>query len=81
MKPRPFDEYDLRVFQAHSLAEDGSGGADPETLRLRHEGPLPPQRLSGMARRGLMRLDRGRWYLTPRGIAEAVSYQERRDDA
>lgn len=79
MSRRAFDELDLAVYEAHSLAES-EGGATFAEMRAVHDGGLPVQRLSGMARRGLLYHDvsdgdgYSTWRLTAHGIelAEAV---------
>lgn len=70
-----FGEYDLRVFEAHSLAEQAGGATFPE-MRRHHPGPLPVQRLIGLARRGLIRRDGEEWFLTREGVRQANAYRD-----
>jgi hypothetical protein len=74
-----FDEMDLAVYEAHSVAEV-EGGAMTSELRRCHPEPLPIQRLTGMARRGLLTYEDCDWHghvwrITPRGLALAEEFR------
>ncbi len=71
MKPR-FDDCDLAVYDAHAAATHpqtkNTGGVRTWELQRHHDGALPVQRLTGMARRGLLTYDGFRWALTDDGL-------------
>lgn len=78
-----FDEMDLAVLDAlASVATDG-GTAVAADIRAAHPGPLPIQRLSGMARRGLLYHDvfgdeYSVWLPTLTGLALAAEFRASR---
>lgn len=79
MARRSFDELDLAVYEAHSVAEV-DGGATTSELRRCHPGPLPVQRLTGMQRRGLLWCvvswdGYATWTLTARGLELAGQFR------
>jgi DNA-binding IclR family transcriptional regulator len=79
----PFDASDLRVYEAHSMADglgEGDGSVSAVALKYYHPGPLPHQRLSGMRRRGLLTYEGDDWRLTQRGIELAEAYGRTRPD-
>ena len=82
MKRAAFDERDLAVYEAHSLAET-DGGATTSEVVAAHDGWLPAQQLAGMARRGLPthELDWSGywvWKLTARGLTLAEQFRAAR---
>jgi hypothetical protein len=78
---RQFDSIDYEVVKAHGIASGSSDeGLAPEwMIRRYHPGPLPTQRLTGMARRGLMHFDRGagEWRMTAEGVRLAHAFRDR----
>ncbi len=54
-----------------------TGGVRTWELQRHHDGVLPIQRLTGMARRGLLTYDGFRWGLTDHGLRLANEYRQR----
>lgn len=73
-----FDSFDADVIAALMAASPQEELATFGEIRFHHPGPLPPQRLMGMAKRGLLIFNGREWLLT--GEARAAFWDYMREN-